>query len=192
MYNRAAIVGKRCLQDMQHINIPDSGSSDMEVLASTSIRHGQESTPVGLSGVGVSVVQNSPDCRVAVTLNSPVALTHGRRASTPSHDHTVLSHDHLIASHGRRASTPSLDHSAPADNPLDLVKLSSSEATFVDLTKKFGNTGQRRKSISGHKQIAEATQNTGENLVKTMEKLNEQDRKLQWDIFQEQLKYNKQ
>lgn len=155
VYDRAATLGKRCLQDMQHVN---SGSSDVGVLASTSIRHGQESTLVGLGGVGVSLVQNSP-----------VAFTHRQRASTPSPDHP-----------------------APTDNPLDLVKLSSSEASFVDLTKKFGNTGQRRKSISGHKQIAEATQNSGENLVKTMEKLNEQDRKLQWDIFQEQLKYNKQ
>jgi hypothetical protein len=72
------------------------------------------------------------------------------------------------------------------------VNLSSSEASFVDLSRKFGNTSQRQRSLSGHKQIAQATQSTGESLVNTLEKLNECDSKLQWEIFQEQLKYNRQ
>ena len=70
--------------------------------------------------------------------------------------------------------------------------LSSSEASLQEITCKFGNTCQRRKSLSGHSKIAEATTSSGEKLVITLEKLNEKDSKLQWDMFHEQLKYNKE
>ena len=70
--------------------------------------------------------------------------------------------------------------------------LSSSEASLQELTRKFGNTGQRQKSLSGHSKIAEVTNSSGEKLVTMLEKLNEKDSKLQWDMFQEQLRYNRE
>lgn len=78
---------------------------------------------------------------------------------------------------------------APANT---LEVLSSSEASFEELTRVFGNTGHRRKSLSGHTKIAEATQTSSDKLVSTLEKLNERDTQLQWKIFQEQLNYNKE
>ena len=69
---------------------------------------------------------------------------------------------------------------------------SSEETTYQHLSRKYGNTGQKRKSASGHTKIAEATLDSNDKLVTTLEKLNERDSKLQWDIFQQQLLYNRQ
>ncbi len=69
---------------------------------------------------------------------------------------------------------------------------SSEETTYQHLSRKYGNTSQKRKNASGHTKIAEATLDSNDKLVTTLEKLNEGDSKLQWDIFQQQLIYNRQ
>jgi hypothetical protein len=179
VYNRATIVATLRPHEVHHSNIPESESTIGERhpephkharssrpggSASTPIMVGSAFTPVGLGGVGLGSVP-------AKLANATAAKNF---SATP----------HQPESNPVNPTTPT--------TPIGLVNLSSSEASFVDLSRKFGNTSQRQRSLSGHKQIAQATQSTGESLVNTLEKLNECDSKLQWEIFQEQLKYNRQ
>ena len=138
VYNRAATVVALCPHEVYYSNIPKSESTEGEChpephkharssrlggFASVPIMAGSAFTPVGLGGVGLGSAPAKP----------ANATTAQRFSATPSQPE----------SNPINPTTPAI--------PIGLVNLSSSEASFVDLSCKFGNTSQCRKPLSGHK-----------------------------------------
>ena len=78
----------------------------------------------------------------------------------------------------QRPPVKSTNGPTPPPPTVTQILSSSEETTYQHLSRKYGNTGQERKSTSCHTKIAEATMDSNDKLVTTLEKLNERDSKL--------------
>jgi hypothetical protein len=168
VYNRAATIASIRPGDVEYQNIPESVSSDVDPQQPrTNSRDGTTFVPassfnleglggvdlggVDLGGVGLGTERQTAS-GLGATQNSSIHIQSAPVFCTPALNYTPP----RATSLGRRTASTPATNLVPLKHD-DPVNLSSSEASFVDLIRKYGNTGQRRKSLSGHKQIAQAT-----------------------------------
>jgi hypothetical protein len=167
VYNHATKIASIRPRDVEYHNIPESASSDLDPQSRIKSQDGTTFVPassfnleglggvdlggVDLGGVGLGTERQTAS-GLGATQNSSIHIQSAPVFCTPALNYTPP----RATSLGRRTASTPATNLVPLKHD-DPVNLSSSEASFVDLIRKYGNTGQRRKSLSGHKQIAQAT-----------------------------------